>query len=219
MVSRTVFTQEMKTLDQEMIQMGNLAEKMIKTGTKAFMEGDAKYLEEMKKLDRELHFMDQTIEKHCLDIIALHQPLAVDLRTVSSILKIITDLNRIGRYGRDLAETGDPDKSKHVPQALITMISEVLSLVSDAIRSFVTRDIELAKSISNRDDTIDELWKQTLKESLDYIKENQKCKTSVSVGAEAILASRYLERIADHACNIGDRVVFMISGQRPDLIV
>ena len=170
MVSRTVFTQEMKTLNQEMIQMGNLAEKMIKTGTKAFVEGDAKYLEEMKKLDRELHFMDQTIEKHCLDIIALHQPLAVDLRTVSSILKIITDLNRIGRYGRDLAETGDPDKSKHVPQALITMISEVLSLVSDAIRSFVTRDIELAKSISNRDDTIDELWKQTLKESLDYVR-------------------------------------------------
>ena len=212
MASRTVFTQEMKNLDQEMIQMGALAETMIKTGTKAFVEGDPQYLEEMKNLDYELHVMDQTIEKHCLDIIALHQPLAVDLRTVSSI---ITDLNRIGRYGRDLAETGDPDKSKDVPQALITMIDEVLLLVSDAIRSFVTRDIELAKSISCRDDTIDELWKLTLKESLDYIKENQKCKTSVSVGAEAILASRYLERIADHACNIGDRVVFMISGQRP----
>ena len=217
MASRTVFTQEMKTLDEEIIQMGELAEKMIRTGPNAFVNGDPCHLEEIKILDYNLHAMDQKIERHCLDIIALHQPLAIDLRTVSSILKVITDINRIGRYGRDLAETGDSSKAKHVPQALLTMIDEVLALVSDAIKSFVTRDIELAKSISTRDDVIDELWKRTLKESLDYIKENQECKSSVSVGAEAILASRYLERIADHACNIGDRVIFMISGQRPEI--
>ena len=68
MASRTVFTQEMKNLDQEMIQMGALAETMIKTGTKAFVEGDPQYLEEMKNLDYELHVMDQTIEKHCSEI-------------------------------------------------------------------------------------------------------------------------------------------------------
>ena len=222
MVSRTVFTQEMRKLEDEMILMGNLAENMVRTGIKSFIEGKPEYLEELRKLDNELHNLDQTIERHCLDIIALHQPLAIDLRTVSSILKIITDLNRIGRYGRDIAtaETSElMNVSKEVPQAMITMTEEVLALVSDAIISFTARDINLARSISQRDDKIDELWKQTLKESLEYMKKNQESKTNVSIGAEVILASRYLERIADHACNIGDRVVFMISGQRPNYTV
>lgn len=222
MVSRTVFTQEMRKLEDEMIRMSNLAENMVRTGIKSFIEGKPEYLDELKELDNELHNLDQAIERHCLDIIALHQPLAIDLRTVSSILKIITDLNRIGRYGRDIAtaETSElMNVSKEVPEAMITMTEEVLALVSDSIISFTTRDIELARSISQRDDTIDELWKQTLKESLEYMKKNQESKINVSIGAEVILASRYLERIADHACNIGDRVVFMISGQRPNYTI
>jgi phosphate transport system protein len=104
MTARLLFNEEMKALDQEIVRMGDLAREMIKMGVQAFLENDAELRTKVEELDRQIYLAEQAIEKHCVEIIALHQPVAGDLRMVTTSLKIITDLNRIGRYGQDISE-------------------------------------------------------------------------------------------------------------------
>jgi phosphate transport system protein len=216
MPPRTVFTEEMTSLNREVVAMGDLARTMVKHGVQAFLDNDVELMEEVARLDKEIYRMDQAIEKHCVEIIALHQPVAVDLRTVTTCLKIITDLNRIGRYGRDIAELADrQDNGKKLKRIMaIPLMSELsLAMVNEAIDSFVNRDDRKARTLFARDDEVDSLWDSIFRESLTHMMEDPR---NISFGTHYILVARYLERIADHACNIGDRVVFMVTGTRVD---
>lgn len=216
MPSRTVFTEEMKLLNQETVRMGDLARTMIKKGVEAFLECNIELTEEVARLDKEIYLTEQAIEKHCVDIIALHQPVAGDLRTVTTCLKIITDLNRIGRYGRDIAELAEcQENGKRIKKLVAVPLMSQLSIemVNDSIDSFVARDDGKARSLFQRDDEVDGLWDSIFRESLTHMMEDPR---NISAGTHYILVARYLERIADHACNIADRVVFMVSGIRVD---
>jgi phosphate transport system protein len=216
MTPRTVFTEEMHLLNQETVRMGDLARTMIKQGVQAFLEGNIELKAEVARLDKEIYLSEQAIEKHCVDIIALHQPVARDLRTVTTCLKIITDLNRIGRYGRDISELADHvDQGKRIKKLVaVPLMSELaIAMVNDAIDSFVERDDGKARGLFQRDDEVDSLWDSIFRESLTHMMEDPR---NISAGTHYILVARYLERIADHACNIADRVVFMVTGVRVD---
>jgi phosphate transport system protein len=216
MTSRIRFNEELAALNSEIIQMGELAQKMVKEGVQAFLNGDSALRAEVARLDKDIYRQEQLIEKHCVDVIALHQPVAGDLRTVSTCLKIITDLNRIGRYGRDIAELSDihdQDRSFKRVVAIPLMSELVISMVSDSIGSFVARDDKTARHLFDRDDQVDSLWDTIFRESLTYMIEDPR---NITAGTHFILVARYLERIADHSCNIGDRVVFMATGERLD---
>jgi phosphate transport system protein len=196
--------------------MGDLARSMIKKGVQAFLECDVELKGEVAALDKEIYRTEQAIEKHCVDIIALHQPVAGDLRTVTTCLKIITDLNRIGRYGRDIAELADcQENGKRIKKLVaVPLMSELaIAMVNDAIDSFVAKDDGKASSLFQRDDEVDSLWDSIFRESLTHMMEDPR---NISAGIHYILVARYLERIADHACNIADRVVFMVTGKRVD---
>jgi phosphate transport system protein len=217
MPPRTVFTEEMKQLNSEIVHMGEMAKEAVRDGVQAFLAEDVGLMDEVARLDKEIYRQDQLIEKHCLDIIALHQPVAVDLRTVSTVLKVITDLNRIGRYGRDIAElaTRDGGNGKRFRKLVaVPLMAEVsMSMVTDAIDSFVERDDKKALALFRRDDEVDGLWDSIFRESLTHMMEDPR---SIGIGTSYILVARYLERIADHACNIGDRVIFLSTGVRMD---
>lgn len=216
MPSRTVFTEEMNRLNQEVVHMGDLAREMVKKGVQAFLEYDVELKEQVVRLDKDLYLIDQAIEKHCVEIIALHQPVAGDLRTVTTCLKIITDLNRIGRYGRDIAEMADSQENGKRMKKLVAvplMSERSMAMVNDAIDSFVARDEGKARELFKLDDEVDSLWDSIFRESLTHMMEDPR---NISAGIHYILVARYLERIGDHACNIADRVVFMTSGARVD---
>lgn len=216
MPSRTVFTEEMKALNNEIVHMGELAEDMVRKGVQAFLGGDIELRNEVARLDKEIYHQDQLIEKHSLEIIALHQPVAVDLRTVSTCLKIVTDLNRIGRYGRDIAEMAvrDENGKRFWKLVAVPLMAELaMSMVTDSIDSFVQRDEKKANALFKRDDEVDGLWESIFRESLTHMMEDPR---NISVGTSYILVARYLERIADHACNIGDRVIFLTTGTWAD---
>jgi phosphate transport system protein len=216
MSSRTVFTDEMALLNRETVHMGDLARTMVKCGVQAFLEGNIELKAEVARLDKEIYQAEQAIEKHCVDIIALHQPVAGDLRTVTTCLKLITDLNRIGRYGRDIAELADHvDQGKRIKKLVaVPLMSELaIGMVNDAIDSFVARDDGKARGLFKRDDEVDSLWDSIFRESLTHMMEDPR---NISAGTHYLLVARYLERIADHACNIADRVVFMETGVRVD---
>lgn len=216
MSSRTVYSEELRKLNNEIIHMGDLAKEMVKKGTQAFLNGDIDLKAEVARLDHEIYRQDQLIEKHCVDIIALHQPVASDLRTVSTCLKIITDLNRIGRYGRDIAEMADHyDRDKNFKRlvAIPLMAELVVTMVTDSLDAFLQKDDRAARNMFRRDDEVDSLWDSIFRESLTYMIEDPR---NITTGTHFILVARYLERIADHSCNIGDRVVFMVTGERID---
>lgn len=214
MAPRTTYKEELRGLNREVAAMGSLAQEMVAKGMQAFLQGDAAIRKEMAALDREVYRQEQETERHCFEVIALHQPVASDLRAVSSCLKVVTDLSRIGRYGRNIAELGgglDPSASRLFPLPL--MAEQVLSMVKDAVASYVNLDQAAALALFGRDDEVDALWESTFRVSLCFMIEQPQ---KISDGAYAMLAARYLERIADHACNIGERVVFMVSGTRVD---
>jgi phosphate transport system protein len=216
MTSRVVYNEELGKLNQEIVLMGELAKEMVMKGVQSFLNSDIELCSHVESLDKELYRQELSIEKHCVDIIALHQPVASDLRSVSTGLKVITDLNRIGRYGRDIAELSqNHDNIRIFKRSIaIPLMSElVVSMVNDAIEAFVARDDKAARELFVRDDEIDSLWDTIFRESLTYMIEDPR---NITTGTHFILVARYLERIADHSCNIGDRIVFMVKGERVD---
>ncbi len=214
MTSRILFNQEMETLNQEVSQMASLAREAVEKAVRCIINKDPLLKGEVERLDKEIYHMEQIIEKRCLEVIALHTPVAGDLRTVSTCLKIITDLNRIGRYASDIVEIFDVVASEngfHRPVNIPHMASLVVAMVTDAIDSFIRRDDRAARQLFERDDEVDCLYDLNFRAILTYMIEDPR---KITVGTHIILIARYLERIADHSCNIGERVVYMVTGER-----
>lgn len=214
MPSRRVFVEELEKLDDEVTEMARMARDAIEKGVDAFVHCDRELMEEVEQLDESIYDLELKIEKHCLDLIALHAPVAGDLRTVSTCLKIITDLNRIGRYALDIAEfTEILEEHEHFKRmvSIPHMADLVVAMVTDAVESFVHRNSSEASELFVKDDEIDHLWDSVLREVLTYMMENP---DRITLGTYYILVARYLERIADQSCNIGERVIYMVTGKR-----
>jgi phosphate transport system protein len=216
MTSRIVFQQELEKLNGEVNGMAQAAKEAIEMAVRSIASRETQLIENVERLDQEIYGYDQVIERHCLDIIALHTPVAGDLRTISSCLKIITDLNRIGRYARDIAEISSDLGAKNGFGRMVnlTHMGELVTrMVADSINSFIDRDASAARNLYERDDEIDALYNSVFRETLTYMMEDP---STITDGTRYILAARYLERIADHSCNIGERVVYMVTGERMD---
>ena len=216
MTSNVTFFQEMDVLNREVREMADRANEAIEKAVKLIATGDDGLKRDVDRLDKEIYHYDNLVEKHCLDLIALYSPVAGDLRTVSTCLKIIEDLNRIGRYAHDIAEVSEVFESQgHFSRmANIQHMAElVVDMVHDSIESFTKRDSVMARELFERDDEFDSLYDTIFREILTYMMEDSK---KITAGINYILVARYLERIADHSCNIGERVVYMVTGERMD---
>jgi phosphate transport system protein len=214
MTSRMIFNQEMEQLNQEVAQMASFAREAVEKAVRCIVDKNPALKQEVERLDKEIYHMEQVIERRCLDLIALHTPVAGDLRTVSTCLKIITDLNRIGRYASDIVEVYDIVTSANgfrKPVNIPHMATLVVAMVTDATDSFIRRDDGAARELFERDDEVDCLYDLNFRAILTYMIEDSR---KITVGTHIILIARYLERIADHACNIGERVVYMVTGER-----
>jgi phosphate transport system protein len=216
MTPRTTFTYEMEELNKEITEMANASKTAFEKAVRMITDMDFSLREDVRELDRRIYELNGQIDKHCLDIIALHSPVAGDLRTVSACLKMIEDLNRFGRYARDIAELIDDfeeGKAFKSFESLRTMSCLVVGLVDDAVYSFMQRDAEKASHLHERDDAVDALYDTIFREILTYMMEDPH---KITVGIDLILVARYMERVADHACNIGEYVFYMVTGDRLD---
>jgi phosphate transport system protein len=214
MTTRKVFTEEMEELDKEVTTMATLAVKTIEKAIKAFEDLDMELAKEVDSLEDEIFCWDIRIEKHCTDIIALHAPVAGDLRTITTCMKIITDLQRIGKYAhnigvfaKELNGLGHFKRMVSIPHQGELMVE----MVNDAVNSYIHRNVDEARRLYDKDDEVDHLWNSILRETLTYMIEKP---DRTTVGTYYILVARYLERIADHSVNIGERVAYMVTGKR-----
>jgi phosphate transport system protein len=216
MTPRTTFNYEMEELNKEITEMANASRSAFEKSVLMITDMDFSLRDEVKALDKRIYQLNEQIDRHCLDIIALHSPVAGDLRLISACLKMVEDLNRFGRYATDTAELIDDfeeGKAFKRFESLRTMSCLVIGIVDDAVYSFLQRDAEKASHLHERDDAVDALYDTIFREILTYMMEDPR---KITVGIDLILVARYMERVADHACNIGEYVYHMVTGERLD---
>jgi phosphate transport system protein len=217
---RKALTKGLERLGENMVTLAELSELAIRKAVAGLATLDPTIEEEVFVLDQEIYALQLEIEKDCGDLIALHAPVAKDLRAITTSLKITTDLDRIGRYAKDIAELTlqfrgrDPEHRRYLG-SIPRMAEITIQMVDTATQAFVDRDAEAVRNLEEVDDTVDALHDAAFRETVGYM---QAGTLDVEVGARYILVSRYLERIADHAVNIGQRVIYMVTGERPPRI-
>lgn len=210
---RESFDKQLSTLSSELIEMGGRVEAAIVNAVKSLEMRDKDCVLRAREYDREIDEMERSIERRCLKLLLRQQPVASDLRLISTALKIITDMERIGDQAEDISELTEriAEYGPEVQLFNIPKMAEcVIKMVGDAIDSFVRRDLELAQQVITYDDVIDKLFNETKEELIGLIAKNSNYGEQF---IDLLLIAKYFERIGDHAENIGEWVIFSITGE------
>ena len=210
---REYFDLELKALNDKLIEMGALVEGAIKNTITIITNGEYDKLETSRIIEEKINTMEREIQNYCLNLLLLQSPVAGDLRTVSAALKMITDLERIGDQAIDIAEMSTYLKDCENIYS-VTHLSEMAerssNMVTTAIDAFVKKDLKLAKTVATMDDAIDDLFNKVKQEVIDIINANKELDQQA---IDVLLIAKYFEKIGDHAENIGEWVVFSITGK------
>ena len=210
---REYFDLELKSLNDKLIEMGALVEGAIKNTICIITNGDYDKLETARVIEEKINKMDRVIQNYCLNLLLLQSPVAGDLRTVSATLKMITDLERIGDQAIDIAEMSiylKDCENLYSMTHLSEMAERASNMVTTAIDAFVKKDLKLAMTVATMDDAIDDLFNKVKEEVVEIIKTNKELDQQA---IDIMLIAKYFEKIGDHAENIGEWVVFAITGK------
>ena len=209
---RSRFDQELDTLNEELVSMGNLVESSIEAAGSALKTQNVDLARRVVEGDREVNNKEREIEDLAMKLILRQQPVAGDLRLISTALRMITDMERIGDQAADISEItimlADQTYLKelvHIPQ----MGDATIKMVRESIDAFVRKDVELAKQVILYDDVVDDLFDVIKEELIGYIREN---KGSSEQAIDFMMIAKYFERIGDHAQNIAEWVYYAITG-------
>ncbi len=207
------FQEELEQLKTRLLEMGGLAEDRVRLAVESLVSRDPAMVDRVLAGDAPINQLHIEIDNRCFTMLALHQPMAVDLRAIVSAVKINTDLERVGDLAVNIAEA-IIRYLKHPPvKELIDiprMASIAQSMLRDALDAYVRRDIAIAESVLNQDDTLDGLKTQVFRELLTYMLSDP---SKIEASLDLILISRHLERIGDHATNIAEDVIFMVTAR------
>ena len=209
---RNRFERQLQQLNNELIQMGSLIEQAIAMAINALVNQDVDKAKEAIAFDREINEQEKNIENLCLKLLLEQQPVARDLRLISSALKMITDMERIGDHAADISEItillAKEEYIKEVKQ-LQEMAKETTDMVVKSIEAFVNRDLKLAHKVIKHDDTVDKLFRAIKQDLIMLI--NEKAENGEQA-TDFLMVAKYFERIGDHATNIAEWVIFSITG-------
>jgi phosphate transport system protein len=207
------FQEQLATLKERLLVMGGLAEERVRLSVEALVHGDPRLVEAVLSGDGPLNDLHIEVDDRSLKLLALHQPMAVDLRAIIAAVKINTDLERVGDLAVNIAEAARRYATHPPVKELIDiprMASTAQHMLRDALDAFVRRDVELAQHVLDEDDTLDSLKSMVFRELLTYMLKDP---ATVEPALDLVLISRHLERIGDHATNVAEDVIFMVSGR------
>ena len=207
------FQEELQTLQARLLGMGGLAEERVRSAVAGLWAGDAARLTAVTIGDEPINELHIEVDRRAFQLLALHQPMAVDLRAIVAALKINTDLERVGDLAVNIAEAARRYLVHPPVKQLIDIprMGEIAQrMLRDALDAFVRRDMALAQHVLDEDDKLDALKSQIFRELLAFMVRDQ---TTVEPALDLILISRHLERIGDHATNIAEDVIFMVSAR------
>ena len=211
---RNRFDEQLEQLNVGLIKMGALCEESIACAVKAlFDEKTSEMITKVNDNEEETDHMEHDIEALCMKLLLHQQPVAKDLRCVSSALKMISDMERIGDQSQDIAEiAGFVHSTELVGKVHISdMANEAISMVTMSVDSFVRKDVKLAKEAIEADDKVDARFLEVKRELIELVRSDS---GDAEYFMDLLMAAKYLERIADHATNIAEWVVYSITGER-----
>ena len=207
------FHEELEALKQTLLAMGALVEDQIRRVMRALVERDDVEARAVIERDREVNTYDVEVDEKCVELLALHQPAAGDLRFLTTAMKIVTDLERIGDQAVNIAQRVlDLNQEAQLKPYidLPRMAERAQTMVKQSLDAFVARDTDLARRVCAADDEVDALKEQIFRELLTFMMEDAK---TIPRAIRLILISRFLERVADHATNIAEMVIFMVDSR------
>jgi phosphate transport system protein len=207
------FQQDLDILKTRLLEMGGLAEERVRSAVEALVSRNPDAVERVLAGDGPINQLHIEIDERCFKLLALHQPMAVDLRSIVSAVKINTDLERVGDLAINIAEAARR-YLRHAPVKQLIDIPRMANIAQtmlrDALDAYVNRDTALAQAVLNEDDALDALKTQVFRELLTYMLQDP---TTIEPALDLILVSRHLERIGDHATNVAEDVIFMVSAR------
>jgi phosphate transport system protein len=207
------FQEELETLKERLLAMGGLAEERVRLSVRGVAERRAADIQLVLTGDEPVNDLHIEVDARCFKLLALHQPMAADLRAIVAAVKINTDLERVGDLAVNIAEAGK--RYLHHPPVKplidIPRMGELAQkMLRDALDAFVRRDMALAETVLAADDTLDALKTQIFRELLTYMLQTPE---TIEPALDLILISRHLERIGDHATNVAEDVIFILSAK------
>jgi phosphate transport system protein len=207
------FHEELGQVKVRLLTMSSEAEAAVRLAIEALLERDAEKARRTIQGDRVIDGMEVELEEHCVNLLALHQPMAKDLRMLMSVIKIANDLERVGDHAVNIAQSAERITASRpiTPEPEIVEMARIArEMLADALEAFVRGDAASARAVCLRDDKVDALNRSTFRILLTHMMEDPH---SIGAGMELLLVSRNLERIADLATNIGEDVVFLVEGK------
>lgn len=213
-MARQTYDQALSDLQQEILKMASLVEEAIYKAVQSLAKQDVVLAQQVMDGDELIDQMEIDIEDRCLRLIALQQPIARDLRIISTAIRIISHLERMADHARHIARTtirldGQPLIKPLVDIPRMAILAQ--KMLKDSIDAYVRLDVDLAEQIGRDDDAVDALYSQVFRELLTYMMEDPR---TIGQATHLIFVGRYLERIADHAQNIAEWIIFLVTGER-----
>jgi phosphate transport system protein len=211
METHTHFQEQLEELKLSLLKMAVLVEGMLHDAIQSLVNRDSDLGKTVMAREDETNTMENSVDEMCLKLLALKQPMAIDLRFITSAMKIVSDLERIGDQAVNIVERAlslnqEPQLKPYIDIPRVAQIVE--PMVTDVLNAFVNGDVELARSVCKRDDLVDHLNDQIFRELLTYMMQDPK---TIPRAVHLMIVSRCLERIADHATNIAEDVIFMVN--------
>ena len=208
---RSRFDEQLALLNRELIEMGALCEEVISMASQALIEGSPTTAKKIAPLDAEIDQKERTIESMCLKLLLQQQPVARDLRQISAALKMVTDMERIGDQAEDVAEIIQflNGRGAENGELMQKMTQSAMKMVTDSVDAFVRHDIILAEKVVSDDDIVDDLFDQVKRALIRKIADRPE---DGEYALDLLMIAKYFERIADHAVNIAQWVIFSVTG-------
>jgi len=210
---RQAFDEQLQQLGQRLLEMGTFVEAMLDKAVRALAEQDVNLAREVISADDTADEMDLQIEQDCIRLLALQQPMARDLRTIGTVMKVIADVERIGDYSVDIARTAIRLAATEYFKPLVDipkMAQMARNMLRKSLEALVGRDLDLVAQVVEKDDEVDKMWWSLLAELEEIMEQHPEV---VRQAIALLLVARYLERIADHVVNIAERVAYMETGR------
>lgn len=207
------FDEELTHLKEQILRMGGLVEQQVQGAIQALVERDSALARRIIENDRQVNTLDVEVDENCIRLLALHQPAARDLRFLTTAMKISTELERISDLAENICERAielneEPRLKPYID--IPRMANWGLKMVKESLDAFVNRDAALARKVCADDDFVDQLTQQLFRELLSFMMENPQ---TISRAIRLTFIAKYIERIADHATNVAELVVYMVEGK------
>lgn len=216
-MTRATFQSELDSLRKEILRMGTLVEEAIYKAVRSLAQKDSQLAQRVIDDDDQVDALEHEIERKCLSLLALQQPIASDLRLIGTALKLITDLERMADHASDIARTTIRLEGQPLIKPLVDiprMAEIVQRMVRAALTAYVDVDEAAAHKMIEADDEIDHLYSQIFRELLVIMMEDPR---TITQATHLLFVASHLERIADHATNLGEWVIYMVTGERHEL--